>query len=70
MTRGAPPFTDKETHVQQETLSSTIPDLTNLSLEQLAELGTDSVLAHSVVLYRQRLSEEGAPLSAFQAKIA
>lgn len=54
--------------LQKQELNSVIPDLRDLSLERLAELG-DSVLAHSIALYRQRLKETGAPLSAFQSKI-
>jgi hypothetical protein len=49
-------------------LNSAIPDLRNLSLERLAELG-DSALAQSIALYRQRLSETGLPLSSFNATI-
>jgi FXSXX-COOH protein len=45
-----------------------MPDLRELSLEQLAELG-DSVLAHSIALYRQRLKETGVPLNSFTARI-
>lgn len=54
--------------VQRQELNSVIPDLRDLSLERLAELG-DSVLARSIALYRERLKETGVPLSAFQAKI-
>jgi FXSXX-COOH protein len=54
--------------LQQTELSSTIPDLRELPLERLAELG-DSVLAHSIALYRQRLTETGVPLSSFNARI-
>ena len=53
---------------QQQELISVIPDLRELPLEQLAELG-DSVLAHSIALYRQRLKETGVPLSSFNARI-
>jgi hypothetical protein len=53
---------------QQQELNSVIPDLHDLSLERLAELG-DSVLAHSIALYRQRLNETGAPLNSFSARI-
>jgi FXSXX-COOH protein len=55
--------------LQKQELNSAIPDLRELSLERLAELGGDSVLAHSIALYRQRLEETGVPLSAFQARI-
>ena len=54
--------------LQKQELNSAIPDLRELSLGQLAELG-DSVLAHSITLYRQRLKETGVPLSSFQARI-
>lgn len=54
--------------VQNKELNSVIPDLRELSLEQLAQLG-DSVLAHSIALYRQRLSETGLPLCSFNSSI-
>jgi FXSXX-COOH protein len=54
--------------LQKQELNSAIPDLRDLSLERLAELG-DSVLAHSIDLYRQRLMETGVPLSSFSARI-
>lgn len=54
--------------LQQEDLKSVIPDLRDLSLERLAALG-DSVLAHSIALYRQRLKETGVPLSSFTSRI-
>jgi FXSXX-COOH protein len=54
--------------MQQQELNSVIPDLHDLSLERLADLG-DSVLAHSIALYRQRLKETGVPLSSFSARI-
>jgi FXSXX-COOH protein len=54
--------------VHKQELTSVIPDLRELSLEQLAELG-DSVLAHSIALYRQRLKETGVPLSSFASRI-
>lgn len=53
---------------QQQELNSAIPDLRDLSLERLAELG-ESVLARSIATYRQRLAETGVPLSSFQARI-
>jgi FXSXX-COOH protein len=55
--------------LQKQELSSVIPDLRELSLERLAELG-DSVLAHSIALYRKRLKETGVPLSSFGARIS
>jgi FXSXX-COOH protein len=54
--------------LQGQELNSVIPDLRDLSLERLADLG-DSVLAHSIALYRQRLKETGVPLSSFSARI-
>jgi FXSXX-COOH protein len=54
--------------LQQQELNSVIPDLRELPLERLAELG-DSVLAHSIALYRQRLMETGVPLSSFNSSI-
>lgn len=54
--------------VQQQELNSVTPDLRNLSLERLVELG-DSALAQSIALYRQRLKETDAPLSSFNARI-
>ena len=54
--------------MQRHELSSAIPDLRDLPLERLAELG-GSVLAHSIALYRQRLKETSAPLSSFTARI-
>jgi FXSXX-COOH protein len=54
--------------LQQQELISFIPDLRELPLERLAELG-DSVLAHSIALYRQRLKEVGVPLSSFNSSI-
>lgn len=53
---------------QEQELNSAIPDLHELPLERLAELG-DSVLAHSIALYRQRLKETGVPLSSFNSRI-
>jgi FXSXX-COOH protein len=52
----------------QQELRSAIPDLQNLPLDRLAELG-DSVLAESIALYRQRLKETGTPLSGFNSRI-
>jgi FXSXX-COOH protein len=54
--------------LKKKELNSVIPDLRDLSLEQLAELG-DSALAHSIALYRQRLLETGVPLSSFSSRI-
>jgi FXSXX-COOH protein len=49
-------------------LRSPIPDLRNLSLDQLAALG-DSVLGNSIALYLQRLADNGIILSAFNSSI-
>lgn len=49
-------------------LISSIPDLRDISLERLAELG-DSVLANAIATYRERLKESGPPLSSFNARI-
>jgi FXSXX-COOH protein len=54
--------------LQRQELNSVIPDLRELPLERLAELG-DSVLAHSIALYRERLKETGVPLSSFNSRI-
>jgi FXSXX-COOH protein len=57
-----------EMSLQQQELNSVIPDLREIPLERLAELG-DSVLAHSIALYRQRVQETGVPLSSFNSSI-
>jgi FXSXX-COOH protein len=54
--------------MSSQQLNSVIPDLRDVSLEHLAQLG-DSVLAHSIALYRQRLQETGLPLSSFSSAI-
>ena len=54
--------------LQSQGLRPVIPDLWDVPLDQLAELG-DSVLAHSFALYRQRLEEDGLLLSAFNSNI-
>lgn len=54
--------------LQKQDLNTVIPDLGDLSLERLADLD-DSVLAHSIALYRQRLMETGVPLSSFSSRI-
>ena len=53
---------------QEKNLETVIPDLRDLPVDRLAELGS-SVLAHSIALYRERLKESGIPLSSFQARI-
>jgi FXSXX-COOH protein len=52
----------------QQEFRSVIPDLRDLPLDRLAELD-DSVLAHSVALYLQRLKDTGMPLSSFNSSI-
>jgi hypothetical protein len=49
-------------------LKSAIPDLRDLSLDQLAQLG-DSVLGQSIALYLQRLEDNGMILNAFNSNI-
>ena len=46
-------------------LPTDIPDLTGI---RIADLG-GTALAHSIALYRERLRENGVPLSSFQARI-
>jgi len=57
-----------EMTLPQQDLRSTIPDLRNLPLDRIAELG-DSVLAQSIALYQQRLKDNGVPLSSFNSGI-
>ena len=53
---------------QDEVLNTVIPDLRSISLDRLVELGS-SPLALSIQLYRERLKQDGIPLSAFNARI-
>lgn len=53
---------------QEKDIETTIPDLRDIPVNRLAELGS-SALAHSIALYRERLRENGIPLSSFQARI-
>jgi len=53
---------------QQQNVKATIPDLRDLPLDQLTELG-GTPLVHSLALYRERLKENGVPLSSFNARI-
>jgi hypothetical protein len=53
---------------QENKLITTIPDLRDFTLDQLAELGA-TPLANSIALYRERLKENGVPLSSFNARI-
>lgn len=56
------------TTVPPQNIKTAIPDLRDVSLDQLAELG-DTPLAHSIALYRERLKKNGVPLSSFNARI-
>jgi len=49
-------------------MKTVIPDLRNVTLDQLEELGS-TPLAHAVALYRERLTKNGVPLSSFNARI-
>ena len=53
---------------QEKDVETVIPDLRDIPLDRLAEFGS-SALAHSIALYRERLRENGLPLSSFQARI-
>lgn len=61
-------ITGRDVMTSQQELRSVVPDLRELPLDQLAELG-DSALAHSLALYRRRLAENGPLCSAFNATI-
>jgi hypothetical protein len=58
---------DDKTLSQQE-INSAIPDLRELPLDRLAELG-DSVLAHSIATYRQRIKGNEILLNSFNSGI-
>jgi hypothetical protein len=47
---------------QDQELGTVIPDLRKIPLARIAALG-ESVLAHSIALYRRRLKETGVPLA-------
>jgi hypothetical protein len=49
-------------------LGPAIPDLREVSADRIAELG-DTVLAHSIDLYFQRITEDSALVSAFNSNI-
>jgi hypothetical protein len=53
---------------QEKKIGMAVPDLRDFPLDRLAELGA-SALAHSIALYRERLKENGVPLSSFNARI-
>lgn len=52
----------------RQDVKTAIPDLSDVPLDQLAELG-GTPLAHSIALYRERLKKDGVPLSSFNARI-
>ena len=52
----------------EKDIDTVIPDSRDIPVDRLAELGS-SALAHSIALYRERLRENGVPLSSFQARI-
>jgi hypothetical protein len=53
---------------QEKKIVTAVPDLTDFPLDWLAELDA-SPLAYSIGLYRERLKENGVPLSSFNARI-
>jgi len=53
---------------QEKNIETVIPDLRDLPVDHLAELGS-SALANAIACYRERLKENGIPLSSFQARI-
>ena len=53
---------------QKQELQTVIPDLRNIPLDRLAEIDS-AALAHSIIIYRERLKENGVPLSSFNARI-
>jgi hypothetical protein len=52
----------------QQDIKTILPNLKDVTLDQLAELGA-TPLAHAVALYRERLAKNGVPLSSFNARI-
>ena len=56
------------TTTAHDAIQTVIPDLRDLPADRLAELG-GSVLAQSIQRYRERMKENGIPLSSFQARI-
>ena len=52
----------------EKDIETVIPDLHDIPVDRLTELGS-SALTHSIALYRERLRENGIPLSSFQARI-
>jgi hypothetical protein len=49
-------------------ITTDIPDLRDIPSDRLAELG-GSALADAIRTYRERMRENGVPLSSFQARI-
>ena len=49
-------------------IGTAIPDLRDTSLDKLTEDGT-TVLADAIRTYRERLAQDGVPLSSFNARI-
>jgi hypothetical protein len=45
-----------------------IPDLRDIPPGRLAELG-GTALAHAIALYKERLGQDGVPLSSFNSRI-
>jgi FXSXX-COOH protein len=62
------PFGANVMTLYDQALNSAIPDLRDVPLERLAELG-DSVLANSIALYRQRLEDNSVPVYRFNSGI-
>jgi FXSXX-COOH protein len=54
--------------LHDQSLKSAIPDLRDIPLERLSQLG-DSVLANSIDLYLRRLQDTRVPLNAFNSNI-
>jgi len=54
--------------LHEQALNSALPDLREVPLERLAELG-GSVLADSIALYRQRLEDNEVPVYRFNSGI-
>ena len=54
--------------MSQQDINPTIPDLREVPLDQLAKLG-DSVLAHSIATYRQRIKGNEILLNSFNSGI-
>lgn len=52
----------------EKKIVTAVPDLRDFPLDRIAELG-GSPLARSIALYRERLKENGVPLSSFNARI-